>query len=74
MGIKSISTTLCLSRNTVRRYIRTYQDLGKSIQELLRLDEEHLHNLLFDGKNTEVPPSKKETDLHHLLPTYSSRL
>lgn len=74
MGIKSISTTLCLSRNTVRRYIRAYQDLGKSIQELLRLDEEHLHDLLFDGKNTEVPPSKKETDLHHLLPMYSSRL
>ena len=47
MGIKSICATLNLSRNTVRKYIRAYQELGKNINELLRLDEEHLQELLF---------------------------
>ena len=63
MGIKSISATLGLSRNTVRRYIRAYQELGKSINELLRLDEEHLQELLFCGRDIEFTPSLNELEL-----------
>lgn len=74
MGIKSISATLDLSRNTVRKYIRAYQDLGKSINELLRLDEEHLQELLFCGHDIEVVPSQNELDLRPLLSVYASRL
>lgn len=74
MGIKSISTTLHLSRNTVRRHIRAYQELGKSIHELLRLDEEHLHDLLFGESVKECKPSQNELDLRPLLPMYASRL
>ena len=33
MGIKSISATLGLSPGTVRKYIRSYQELRKSIND-----------------------------------------
>ena len=74
MGIKSISATLGLSRNRVRRYIRAYQELGKSINELLRLDEEHLQELLFCGRDIEFTPSRNELELRPLLPAYAGRL
>lgn len=74
MGIKSISATLGLSRSTVRKYIRAYQKLGKSINELLRLDEEHLQDLLFCGRDIDVAPSQDELDLRPLLPAYAGRL
>ena len=35
IGIKCISRMLELSRNTVRRYVRQYQEMGKSMDELL---------------------------------------
>jgi len=74
MGIKSISATLGLSPGTVRKYIRAYQELGKSINELLRLDEEHLQELLFCGHDIEVPPSQNELDHRPLLSVYAGRL
>ncbi|MBQ9640124.1 MAG: hypothetical protein IJV06_00960, partial [Bacteroidaceae bacterium] len=74
MGIKSISATLDLSRNTERMYIRSYQELGKSINELLRLDEEHLQELLFCGHAIEVVPSQNELDLRPLLSVCAGRL
>lgn len=74
MGIKSISVTLGLSRNTVRRCIRAYQALGKSIHELLRLDEEHLQELLFGSHEAVPAPSEKELALRPLLSAYASRL
>ena len=35
MGIKEMACTFCISRNTVRKYVRHFLSSGKSIEELL---------------------------------------
>ena len=62
------------SRNTVRKYVRLFLSSGKSINQLLSLSEEQLHEM-FGG--TELPtsePSSKRIELEALLPGYVSRL
>lgn len=48
MSIRSISSSLLVSRNTVKRYIRIYEDMGIELERLLKMDEQHLHEL-FDA-------------------------
>lgn len=74
VGIKLISRTLGLSRNTVRRYVRCYQEIGKSMDELLKLDEEHLRELFSYGEDKLREPSLREKNLMELVPSYSLRL
>ena len=45
MSIRSISSSLLISRNTVKRYIRIYEDMGIELERLLKMDEHHLHEL-----------------------------
>ena len=37
MGIKETASTFCISRNTVRKYVRLFLSSGKSIEQLLSL-------------------------------------
>lgn len=74
IGIKSISRLLELSRNTVRRYVRQYQEMGKSMDELLKLDEEHLRELFSYGEEKLKEPSLREQKLQELIPSYALRL
>ncbi len=55
MSIRSISSSLLISRNTVKRYIRIYEDMGIELERLLKMDEQHLHELF--GTETDNEPS-----------------
>lgn len=39
MSIRSIRSSLLISRNTVKRYIRIYEDMGIELECLLKMDE-----------------------------------
>ena len=45
MSIRSISSSLLISRNTVKRYVRIYEDMGIELERLLKMDEHHLYEL-----------------------------
>lgn len=74
MGIKSISSVLAVSRNTVRRYVRIYQDIGLEMDRLLSLSEDHLRAMSFGSQERVHAPSERETALEELLPGYAIRL
>lgn len=46
MGIKSISSAFDISRNTVRRYVRMYQDSGIPAEKLPSLSDARRRNCL----------------------------
>ena len=45
MGIKETASLFCTSRNTVRKYVRLFLSSGKSIEQLLSLSDEQLHEI-----------------------------
>ena len=45
MGIKETASTFCISRNTVRKYVRLFLSSGKSIEQLLSLSDVQLDEL-----------------------------
>ena len=74
MSIKGISTAFELSRNTVRKYVRAYQDSGLLMEDLLNMSDEHLHGLLLESKSRVRTPSDRRVELDALLPEYARRL
>ena len=74
MGIKGISSAFELSRNTVRKYVRTYQDSGLPLEKVLAMSDEHLHGMFVGSKSRVREPSHRRTELDALLPEYASRL
>ena len=73
-GAKSISSVLSVSRNTVRRYVRTYQECGVSLEHLLTMHDEHLRDMFFGSKERVHTTTHKEVVLQELLPKYAKRL
>lgn len=56
MSIRSISSSLLISRNIVKRYIRIYEGMGIDMERLLKMDEYHLYDLFgteTDSESTE---------------------
>lgn len=45
MEIKEISSAFYLSRNTVRKYVRTFQESGLSLEKVLGMSDEHLYGM-----------------------------
>lgn len=74
MGLKSISSVLSVSRNTVRRYVRIYQECGVSLEHLLTMQDEHLRDMFFGSNERVHTPTHKEVVLQELLPEYAKRL
>ena len=74
MGIKETSDTFHASRNTVRKYVRLFLSSGKSIDQLLSLSDEQLHELFGSGDSRRREPSSRRVELEALLPGYVSRL
>lgn len=74
MGIKSISKTFELSRNTVRHYVQLFQDSGIPIEQLLKMSEGHLNEMFVGDKDYHREPSVRRTELEALLPDYAARL
>lgn len=74
MGIKETSSTFHTSHNTVRKYVRLFLSSGKSIDQLLSLSEEQLHEMFGGRESRRREPSSKRIELEALLPGYVSRL
>jgi transposase len=74
MGIKGISSAFHLSRNTVRKYVRKYQESGLTMEQTLSMSEEKLQELYLDGRNRNRVPSPRRTELDALVPDYVKRL
>ena len=74
MGIKSISSTFHISRNTVRKYVRKYQESGMTLEQLQSLSEEKLLDMFLDEKNRSRKPSVRKLELDALVPDYVKRL
>ena len=74
MGIKGISSAFHLSRNTVRKYVRKYQESGLTKEQMLSMSEEKLQELYLDNRNRSRAPSSRRTELDALVPGYVKRL
>ena len=74
MGIKEISSAFNLSRNTVRKYVRAFQESGLSLEKVLGMSDEHLYGMFVSGKSRTREPSGRRAELNALLPEYAVRL
>ena len=74
MGIRSIANTFQLSRNTVRKYVRRYQESGLSLEQLQSLSEEKLQDMFLDERNRSRQHSPRMEELEALVPDYVKRL
>ena len=74
MGIKSISSAFHLSRNTVRKYVRRYQESGLTLDQLMTMSKEKLQELFLDNQNRSRKPSPRMDELEALIPDYVKRL
>jgi len=74
MGIRSISDTFRLSRNTVRKYVRQFKEIGMSLEKLQKMPEHHLQELFCSKAERDRKPSARQMELEALLPDYAARL
>lgn len=74
MGIKETASLFCTSRNTVRKYVRLFLSSGKSIEQLLSLSDEQLHETFGCPESHHREPSARKIELEVLLPGYVFRL
>lgn len=74
MGIKSISSAFDISRNTVRRYVRMYQQSGIPADRLPLLSDARLQEMFAIPSAREKAPSQRHLELEVLLPEYAARL
>ena len=74
MSIRSISSSLLISRNTVKRYIRIYEDMGIELERLLKMDEQHLHELFGTDIDNETIRSTEYKYLEERMSEYIKRL
>ncbi|MBO5014901.1 MAG: helix-turn-helix domain-containing protein, partial [Bacteroidaceae bacterium] len=74
MGIRSIANTFQISRNTVRKYVRRYQESGLSLEQLHSISEEKLQDMFLDNRNRSRQPSSRMEELEALVPDYVKRL
>ena len=74
MGIKSISSAFHVSRNTVRKYVRRYQESGLTLEQLTAMSEEKLQEMFLDDCNRSHKPTPRKEALEALVPDYVKRL
>lgn len=74
MGIKSIANAFDISRNTVRRYVRMYEDSGIPADRLPSISDGKLHEIFALPGCKERKPSDRQIELEALIPEYISRL
>ena len=74
-GTKSISSSLGIARNTVKKYLRDFQQLPISYEEALSLTDSEQYQLFHGEKAKEKTTSNKRKEvLEELLPDYCKRL
>ena len=74
MGIKSISSAFHISRNTVRKYVRRFQESSLALDQVLSMSEEKLQELFADNRSRGRKPSQRMEELEALIPDYVKRL
>ena len=74
MSIRSISAVFEISRNTVRRYVRQFQESGLTMEKLQSIPEHHLQEMFCSGIEHSKQPSARQKELEALLPEYAARL
>lgn len=74
MGIKGIAATFDVSRNTIRKYVRLWQESSLSIEQLLALPEHRLREMFIPKGIRHREPSSRQVELEVLLPDYTARL
>lgn len=74
MGIKGISATFELSRNTVRKYVRLFQESGIPMEQLQSMSAKRLEEMFGSSGERERTPSVRQLELEALLPEYAARL
>ena len=74
-GTKSIASMLDMSRNTVRKYINTFNLCGKTIEEVLAMDETTLLDLFKEEPDRNpIPKSERYEEVMELMPEYARML
>ena len=61
MGIKQISRSFELSRNTVRRYVRLFQECGIPIKELAAMPSARIQEMFSEGVGRNREPSQRRS-------------
>ena len=74
MDIKAIAVAFNISRNTVGKYVRIYQQSGLSIENLLSKLSHKVQELLGPKEERVTQPSERRKILEVLLPAYAERL
>lgn len=74
MGIKGISAAFELSRNTVRRYVRLFQESSIPMDQLLSMPASRIQEMFGGSGERERTPSQRQMELEALLPEYEARL
>ena len=74
MGIRSISSAFYVSRNTVRKYVRMFQESGLTMEKLQKMPEHHLQELFCTKTDRDRKPSARQEELDALIPDYAARL
>lgn len=74
MGIKGISATFELSRNTVRKYVRLFQESGIPMEQLQSMSAKRLEEMFGSSRERERTPSVRQLELEALLSEYAARL
>lgn len=73
-GIKGISAAFELSRNTVRRYVRLFQESSIPMDQLLSMPASRIQEMFGGSGERERTPSQQQMELEALLPEYEARL
>lgn len=74
MGVKQISRSFDLARNTVRRYVRFFQECGIPIKDLAAMPSARIQEMFSEGVGRNRVPSHRQLELEALLPEYAARL
>ena len=73
-GTKSIASLLDISRNTVKKYINTFNLCGKSIEEVLAMNETDLLTLFNEEPERDKIQSDRHDELMTRMPEYARML
>lgn len=74
MGIKGIAAAFDVSRNTVRKYVRLWQESPLTMEQLLSLPEHRLREMFIPKGVHHREASARQLELEALLPEYAARL
>ncbi len=74
IGAKSISNLTGVARNTVRKYLRRFVELGIGVEELLKLDDSELNARFGIKTAANENTSERYVELMSLMPDYVKRL